>query len=134
MMARWGDFGYFAGDGFRFARLPYRGGKLSMYIVLPDSSHKLEEITPSRPYRGAPLPRPDHRPIRQVRELRVSQHQAQLLEMLRAVSFVLGTERVGVRLSPLGSNQGMHDSAPETTFHPTSTPLLPIRRWGASDT
>ena len=39
-----------------------------------------------------------------------------LLEVVNAVSSVFGAERVGVRLSPLGSNQGMHDSAPQTTF------------------
>lgn len=44
MMARRGDFGYYAGDGFRLARLPYRGGELSMYIVLPDSNQKLDTI------------------------------------------------------------------------------------------
>ncbi len=39
-----------------------------------------------------------------------------LLEVVEAVSSVYGAERVGVRLSPLGSSQGIHDSAPETTF------------------
>ncbi len=39
-----------------------------------------------------------------------------LLEVVDAVSSVLGADRVGVRLSPLGSNQGMHDSAPQKTF------------------
>ncbi len=39
-----------------------------------------------------------------------------LLEVVGAVSSVFGAARVGVRLSPLGSNQGMHDSAPQITF------------------
>jgi N-ethylmaleimide reductase len=38
------------------------------------------------------------------------------LELVEAVSSVFGAARVGVRLSPLGSNQGMRDSAPQTTF------------------
>ena len=39
-----------------------------------------------------------------------------LLEIVEAVSSVYGAERVGVRLSPLSPSQGIHDSAPATTF------------------
>ena len=46
-----------------------------------------------------------------------------LLEVVEAVSGVLGAARVGVRLSPLYANQGMHDSAPETTFGHVATAL-----------
>lgn len=46
-----------------------------------------------------------------------------LLEIVEAVISVFGAERVGVRLSPLGSNQGMRDSAPETTFHYAASAL-----------
>ncbi len=49
-----------------------------------------------------------------------------LIEIVEAVSSVLGAERVGVRLSPLGSNQGMHDSAPETTFQYAASVLRPF--------
>jgi N-ethylmaleimide reductase len=49
-----------------------------------------------------------------------------LLEIVDAVSSVLGAERVGVRLSPLGSNQGMHDSAPESTFQYVAAALRPF--------
>ena len=46
-----------------------------------------------------------------------------LLEIVEAVSSVLGAERVGVRLSPLSSSQGIHDSAPETTFRYAASAL-----------
>lgn len=46
-----------------------------------------------------------------------------LLEVVDAVSGVYGTDRVGVRLSPLFSMLGMHDSAPDTTFHHTAAAL-----------
>jgi N-ethylmaleimide reductase len=49
-----------------------------------------------------------------------------LLDVVEAVSSVLGAERVGVRLSPLGSNQGMHDSAPQTTFEYAASALRPF--------
>jgi N-ethylmaleimide reductase len=49
-----------------------------------------------------------------------------LLEVVEAVSSVFGAGRVGVRLSPLGSNQGMHDSAPQTTFEYTASALRPF--------
>ncbi|HEY9428259.1 MAG TPA: alkene reductase [Gemmatimonadaceae bacterium] len=49
-----------------------------------------------------------------------------LTEVVGAVSSVFGAERVGVRLSPLGSNQGMHDSAPETTFQYAASVLRPF--------
>jgi N-ethylmaleimide reductase len=39
---------------------------------------------------------------------------------------VYGAERVGVRLSPLGSSQGIHDSAPETTFQHAAASLRPF--------
>jgi N-ethylmaleimide reductase len=49
-----------------------------------------------------------------------------LLETVEAVSSVLGAERVGVRLSPLGSIHGMHDSAPQTTFQYAASALRPF--------
>ena len=49
-----------------------------------------------------------------------------LVEVVEAVSSVFGAERVGVRLSPLGSNQGMHDSAPATTFQYAASVLRPF--------
>jgi N-ethylmaleimide reductase len=49
-----------------------------------------------------------------------------LLEVVEAVSSVFGAGRVGVRLSPLGSNQGMHDSAPQTTFEYAASALRPF--------
>jgi serpin B len=44
MMAQEGEFGYAAGDGFRLARLPYQGGQVSMYVVLPDSGQAVAAI------------------------------------------------------------------------------------------
>ena len=49
-----------------------------------------------------------------------------LVEIVEAVSSVLGPERVGVRLSPLSSSQGIHDSAPETTFQHAAASLRPF--------
>ena len=46
-----------------------------------------------------------------------------LLEVVDAVSSVYGAERVGVRLSPLFSMMGMHDSAPESTFQYAASAL-----------
>lgn len=49
-----------------------------------------------------------------------------LLEVVEAVSSVFGAGRVGVRLSPLGSNHGMHDSDPATTFRYAAAALRPF--------
>jgi N-ethylmaleimide reductase len=46
-----------------------------------------------------------------------------LIEVVEAVSGVYGADRVGVRLSPLFSMMGMHDSAPDTTFRYAATAL-----------
>jgi N-ethylmaleimide reductase len=46
-----------------------------------------------------------------------------LIEVVDAVSGVYGADRVGVRLSPLFSMMGMHDSAPDTMFHHTASAL-----------
>jgi len=46
-----------------------------------------------------------------------------LLEVVDAVSGVYGADRVGVRLSPLFSMMGMHDSAPDTTFQHAAAAL-----------
>jgi serpin B len=45
MMAQEGDFGYAVGEGFRLARLPYRGGQFSLYVLLPDSGQSLATLT-----------------------------------------------------------------------------------------
>jgi serpin B len=36
-MERTGNVGYRHGDGYKVIRLPYRGGRFTMYVVLPDS-------------------------------------------------------------------------------------------------
>lgn len=46
-----------------------------------------------------------------------------LLEVVQAVSGVFGAERVGVRLSPLMSMLGMHDSTPAATFQYAASAL-----------
>lgn len=38
MMTRTGSYGYLDGDGFSAVRLPYRGGRFAMYVLLPDAS------------------------------------------------------------------------------------------------
>lgn len=44
MMHRTGDYGYREGDGFRAVRLPYRGGRFAMYVLLPDSGASLTAL------------------------------------------------------------------------------------------
>jgi serine protease inhibitor len=36
MMQRTGEYGYLRADGFQGLRLPYRGGRFAMYVLLPD--------------------------------------------------------------------------------------------------
>jgi serine protease inhibitor len=38
MMSRTDSYGYLDGDGFSAVRLPYRGGRFAMYVMLPDAS------------------------------------------------------------------------------------------------
>lgn len=51
-MHRMGRYGYREGDGFRAVRLPYRGGRMALYVFLPDSSSSLaafrERLTAAR--------------------------------------------------------------------------------------
>ena len=44
MMHHSGRFSYRRGEGYQAAALPYGDGRMSMYIVLPDSSSSLEEF------------------------------------------------------------------------------------------
>jgi serine protease inhibitor len=43
-MSRLGDMLYGADTGVRMVRLPYQGGRIAMYIILPDSSLKLSSL------------------------------------------------------------------------------------------
>jgi serpin B len=43
-MHRTGSYGYLDGDGFRAVRLPYRGDRLAMYVLLPDSGSSLAAL------------------------------------------------------------------------------------------
>ena len=49
-----------------------------------------------------------------------------LVEVTRALVEVWGPERVGVRLSPLGTNNGMSDSDPAATFGHAAAALKPF--------
>lgn len=44
MMARTGNYGYLQGDGFQGVRLPYRGARFSMVVLLPDVGVSLETL------------------------------------------------------------------------------------------
>ncbi|HEU0298725.1 MAG TPA: serpin family protein [Longimicrobium sp.] len=44
MMSRTGDYGYLRGDGFQAVRLPYRGGRFAMYVLLPDASSSVAAL------------------------------------------------------------------------------------------
>ncbi|HWL40284.1 MAG TPA: serpin family protein [Gemmatimonadaceae bacterium] len=46
-MRREGTYAYFADSAFRIARLPYRGNRLAMYVILP--AKRVEPITVRRP-------------------------------------------------------------------------------------
>jgi serine protease inhibitor len=43
-MERWGDMLYATDTGVRIVRLPYQGGRIAMYIILPDSTLKLSSV------------------------------------------------------------------------------------------
>lgn len=44
MMSRTGSYGYLRGDGFQAARLPYRGNRFAMYVLLPDAGQSLAQL------------------------------------------------------------------------------------------
>jgi serine protease inhibitor len=44
MMERTGSYGYMAGEGFQGLRLPYRGGRFAMYVLLPDAAASVAEL------------------------------------------------------------------------------------------
>lgn len=44
MMARTGNYGHYDGQGFQALRLPYRGGRFAMYVLLPDSGQALSSL------------------------------------------------------------------------------------------
>lgn len=44
MMSRTGSYGWMQGEGFQAVRLPYRGGRFSMYVLLPDSGQSLAQL------------------------------------------------------------------------------------------
>jgi serine protease inhibitor len=43
MMSRTGHYGYLHGAGFRAARMPYRGDRFAMYVLLPDEGQSLAQ-------------------------------------------------------------------------------------------
>jgi serpin B len=44
MMERTGNCGYLRGRGFQAVRLPYRGGRFAMYVLLPDAGQGLANL------------------------------------------------------------------------------------------
>jgi len=44
MMTRTGSYGVLEGDGFQGVRLPYRGGRFAMYVLVPDAGRPLAEL------------------------------------------------------------------------------------------
>jgi serine protease inhibitor len=44
MMSRTGHYGYLHGAGFRAARMPYRGDRFAMYVLLPDTGQSLAQL------------------------------------------------------------------------------------------
>ena len=55
MMSRTGAYGYLRGSGFQGVRLPYRGDRFAMYVLLPDAGEglaKLRERLTEEVFRG----------------------------------------------------------------------------------
>jgi serine protease inhibitor len=44
MMTRTGEYGYLGAEGFQAVRLPYRGGRFAMYVLLPDASSSVAAL------------------------------------------------------------------------------------------
>jgi len=44
MMSRTGEYGYLRGEGFQALRLPYRGNRFAMYVLLPDASSSVAAL------------------------------------------------------------------------------------------
>jgi serine protease inhibitor len=44
MMTRTDEYGYLRADGFQAVRLPYRGGRFAMYVLLPDASSSVAAL------------------------------------------------------------------------------------------
>jgi serine protease inhibitor len=44
MMARQGHYGWLAADGFQAVRLPYRGDRFAMYVLLPDEGSSVAAL------------------------------------------------------------------------------------------
>lgn len=44
MMQRTGDYGYLRAEGFAGLRLPYRGGRFAMYVLLPDAGSSVAAL------------------------------------------------------------------------------------------
>ncbi|HLM66880.1 MAG TPA: serpin family protein [Longimicrobium sp.] len=44
MMSRTGSYGYLQADGMQGVRLPYRGGRFAMYVLLPDAGRPLAQF------------------------------------------------------------------------------------------
>jgi serine protease inhibitor len=44
MMQRTGEYGYLRGEGFQALRLPYRGGRFAMYVLLPDQASSVAAL------------------------------------------------------------------------------------------
>lgn len=47
MMTRTGSYGYLQGEGVQGVRLPYRGGRFAMYVLLPPAGQPLEQLRTS---------------------------------------------------------------------------------------
>jgi serine protease inhibitor len=53
-MERTGHIGYRHGDGYQVVRLPYRGGRFAMYVVLPDSGTSVGAVEQTFAEHGSP--------------------------------------------------------------------------------
>jgi serpin B len=67
-MQRTGYIGYRRGDGYQMVRLPYRGGRFAMYLVLPDSLRPIDAVEQEFAQHGWPpsLHRRDFREVHHV--------------------------------------------------------------------
>jgi serine protease inhibitor len=88
-MERTGAYGYRRAPGYQIVRLPYRGGRTSMYIVLPDSGVTIAALVDSLTDQGWPasLARADFRTVHILLPRFKVEQTISLEPVLKAVGF-----------------------------------------------
>jgi serine protease inhibitor len=104
MMSRTGRYGYLRGEGFQALRLPYRGDRFAMYVLLPDSGRSLADLrgglsaTAWRGWMGTFAPREVHVTLPKYRLSLESRLNTPLEALGMADAFDPGRARFGAML------------------------------------